>query len=163
MRRVGLTGRPGEPTTPKVSFPIAYLSASFPLRSETFVYREVRALRAAGWDVRTVSLNEPPERGAAEFADLEAGTLCVYGSGGAAALAAACGEALGQPLRALGTVAAAVGDGINPREALSAGAVLAAARGRAWAGRLSGLEVARFLLFPLKWQTYRFVDLKACR
>ena len=31
-------------------FPIAYIAGQFPLRSETFVWREVRALRAAGLD-----------------------------------------------------------------------------------------------------------------
>ena len=43
----------------RVSIPIAYIAGTFPARSETFVYREVRALRAAGWPVTTVSLNEP--------------------------------------------------------------------------------------------------------
>lgn len=100
---------------------IAYISAVFPLRSETFVYREVRALREAGWTVRTVSLNEPPERGVAEFADLEAGTVCVYGPGRSATIAAACAETVAHPLRAMGTMAAAVRDASHPGEPLSAG------------------------------------------
>ena len=96
------------------------MSAVFPLRSETFVYREVRALRAAGWDVRTFSLNEPPERGVAEFADLETGTLCVYGPGAGATLWAALAEMVTHPVRAAGTLVTAVGDAINPGEPLSA-------------------------------------------
>lgn len=111
----------GKPTTGGVTFPIAYIAAAFPARSETFVYREVRALRAAGWGVRAVSLNAPPERGLAEFVDLEAGTLCVYGPGKWATLAAAGGEALAHPVRSVGTVAAAAGDAINPGERLSLG------------------------------------------
>ncbi len=35
---------------------IAYIAGQFPLRSETFVYREVRELRRRGWDVTCVSL-----------------------------------------------------------------------------------------------------------
>jgi colanic acid/amylovoran biosynthesis glycosyltransferase len=38
---------------------IAYISAQFPLRSETFVYREVRELRRRGWGVVCVTLNPP--------------------------------------------------------------------------------------------------------
>lgn len=104
-----------------MSFPVAYISAAFPLRSETFVYREVRALRAAGWDVRTVSLNAPPERGVAEFADLEAGTICVYGPGRRATLAAAAGEALAHPIRATRTICTAAADALHPGEPLPAG------------------------------------------
>jgi len=40
---------------------IAYISAQFPLRSETFVYREVRELRRRGWDVICVTLNPPTD------------------------------------------------------------------------------------------------------
>ena len=101
-----------------MSFPVAYISAYFPLRSETFVYREVRALRAAGWEVRTVSLNEPPERGVAEFKDLEAGTLCVYGPGRTATLVAALRETLAHPIRAAGTIVTAVRDALKPGEPL---------------------------------------------
>ena len=43
------TSRPeavGRPTG-AATFPLAYVAGTFPLRSETFVYREVRGLRAA--------------------------------------------------------------------------------------------------------------------
>ncbi len=38
---------------------ILYMSGSVPIRSETFVYREILALRAAGVDVRTASVHAP--------------------------------------------------------------------------------------------------------
>lgn len=44
---------------------IAYIAGQFPLRSETFVYREVRELRKKGWNVVCVSLHpstDPPEQ-----------------------------------------------------------------------------------------------------
>ena len=124
-----------------MTFPIAYIAAAFPLRSETFVYREVRALRAAGWDVRTVSLHEPAERGVAEFADLEDGTCCVYGPGHrGATVAATVAEVLTHPLRALGTVATAFGDALNPGERLST-----SGRAKIIGQALAALGVARRL------------------
>ena len=42
-------------------FPIAYIAGQFPLRSETFVYREVRELRRRGWTVHTFGLHAPTE------------------------------------------------------------------------------------------------------
>ena len=63
-------------------FPIAYIAGSFPARSETFVYREVRELRRRGWEVRTISLNDPKERGLAEFADLVESYRIVRGTNG---------------------------------------------------------------------------------
>ncbi len=46
---------------PVVTFPIAYLAGQFPLRSETFVWREVRELRRRGWPVHTFGLRRPGE------------------------------------------------------------------------------------------------------
>ena len=80
-------------------FPIAYIAGSFPARSETFVYREVRELRRRGWEVRTISLNDPKERGLAEFADLEAGTIVVYGAGGSESARATLAEIFRHPIR----------------------------------------------------------------
>jgi glycosyltransferase involved in cell wall biosynthesis len=116
-----LTVRDDGPTTAKVTFPIAYIAGQFPARSETFVYREVRGLRALGWDVRTVSLNEPRERGLADFADLEAGTVYVYGPGRGATIAAALAEALAHPIRSTGTMLRAIGDAIRPHDPMSPG------------------------------------------
>lgn len=105
-----------------MTFPIAYVAGTFPARSETFVYREVRGLRALGWDVRTVSLNEPRERGLNDFADLETGTIYVYGSGRGATISAAFAEMLTHPIRSTGTMLRAIGDAIQPGERMSAGA-----------------------------------------
>ncbi len=59
---------------------IAYIAGQFPLRSETFVYREVRELRRRGWDVTCVTLrasNDPPEHSA----DLSRDLIVVYTPG----------------------------------------------------------------------------------
>ncbi|MEM7808262.1 MAG: glycosyltransferase family 4 protein, partial [Planctomycetota bacterium] len=42
-------------------FPIAYVAGQFPLRSETFVWREVRELRQRGWTVHTFGLRRPTD------------------------------------------------------------------------------------------------------
>ena len=105
-----------------MSIPVAYIAGTFPARSETFVYREVRALRAAAWPVTTVSLNEPAERGVADFADLEAGTVYLYGSGAGATIAAALVESLTHPLRTVRTLFSAVRDAVSPGERMGIGA-----------------------------------------
>lgn len=58
---------------------IAYIAGQFPLRSETFVYREVRELRKRGWNILCVSLHpstDPPE----QSEDLTSDLITVYGS-----------------------------------------------------------------------------------
>jgi colanic acid/amylovoran biosynthesis glycosyltransferase len=102
-----------------VPFPIAYISAWFPRRSETFVYREVRALRARGWDVKTISLYNPSEPGLAEFADLEAGNLIFYESGMLATLVHFTAESLTHPIRSVTTFLTALRDAIAPGEPTS--------------------------------------------
>ena len=104
-----------------MSFPIAYIAGTFPARSETFVYREVRALRESGWDVCTISLNDPREPGVPEFSDLEQGTIYVYGRGKRATLQSAFLELLTHPLRAGATLVNACTDAIDPREPMSLG------------------------------------------
>src|SRR5688572_22562800 len=100
---------------------IAYLAGSFPKRSETFVYREVRELRRRGWNVRAISLNEPEDRDAPELADLRQDLMMVYGSQSGATISAAFGELVLHPLRSLRTLATAIGDAIVPAEPLSLG------------------------------------------
>src|SRR5437762_5360516 len=100
-------------------FPIAYIAGSFPARSETFVYREVRELRRRGWEVRTISLNDPKERGLAEFADLEAGTIVVYGAGGSESARATLAEIFRHPIRSLGTCFMAASDMLAPGEPMN--------------------------------------------
>ena len=95
---------------------IVYIAGTFPLRSETFVYREVRELRRRGWSVKTVSLNERSERGLAEFEDLEHGNVIVYGSSGGATVGAAIAEFLTHPIRSMRTLFTAVGDFLSSGE-----------------------------------------------
>lgn len=59
-------------------FPIAYVAGSFPLRSETFVWREVLELRRRGWPVHTFGLR-PPQEVPEELAEMRASTQYVYG------------------------------------------------------------------------------------
>jgi glycosyltransferase involved in cell wall biosynthesis len=129
-----------------VTFPIAYIAGTFPGRSETFVYREVRGLRALGWDVRTVSLNEPKERGLPDFADLESSTIYVYGTGRGGTIGAAIAEIATRPIRATGTMLRALGDAIRPGESMAAGtrakliAQAFASLGLAWRLRRAGVQ-----------------------
>jgi len=96
--------------------PILYIAGSFPARSETFVYREVRELRRRGWDVTTVSLNDPREPGLKEFEDLETGNLVLYGAGKSATAGAMLVEMLTHPIRSTGTFLTAIGDALSPGE-----------------------------------------------
>jgi colanic acid/amylovoran biosynthesis glycosyltransferase len=59
-------------------FPIAYISSLFPLRSETFVWREVRELRRRGWTVHTFSLHPHSEQTPDELIDLRDSTRTIY-------------------------------------------------------------------------------------
>lgn len=119
---------------------IAYIAAKFPLRSETFVYREVRALRAAGWGVHTISLNNPNEPGLPEFADLENGTLYAYGRGKRATVKAAIVESLAHPIRSTGTMFTAMRDALFPGEPLQA-----KSRAKLVAQAVAALGIARRL------------------
>lgn len=57
---------------------IVYLTPRLPSRSETFVYREVRALRARDWRVTTVPLQAADPAMAAELPNVAANTIVVY-------------------------------------------------------------------------------------
>ena len=98
-------------TTTDEKFPIAYVAGQFPLRSETFVWREVRALRAAGWTVHTFGLHAPHEETPASLRDLGESTRIIYAGSGATRL-------LRHPLAAVrGTVDAfTLGEAASRRE-----------------------------------------------
>src|SRR5262249_36774339 len=95
-----------------MSTTIAYLAGTFPLRSETFVYREVRALRTRGWNLIACSLNAPDETPAA-LEDLVVSARHVYGNGIAASMIL---ELVTHPIRSAGTLCAAIRDAISPGE-----------------------------------------------
>ncbi|HMO25016.1 MAG TPA: glycosyltransferase, partial [Tepidisphaeraceae bacterium] len=97
---------------------IAYIAGEFPLRSETFVYREVRALRQRGRTVICVTLN-PPHDPPPDDDDLVRGRLMVYGFAKAATLKAAIAEMARHPLRALRTLWMAKLDALLPGELMS--------------------------------------------
>lgn len=100
---------------------LAIVAAQFPLRSETFVVREVRALRERGWDLRTVSLLESPDLYREEFEDLTEGHLVLYGPNLGRHLLLAAAETAQRPLRSVGTLLMAVRDAVAPGEPLAPG------------------------------------------
>ncbi len=75
---------------------IAYIAGQFPLRSETFVYREVRELRRRGWTVHTFGLSVVKEETPADLLDLRQSTSIVYDDG------SPLGKVLAHPLGSLG-------------------------------------------------------------
>ena len=97
---------------------VLYLAPWLPKLSETFVYRELFALRAAGETVSSASLHKP-ERGLGDAAldALAAETLCVYGVGPVRMLGRSLAEAAQHPWRALQTFFMALGDGLWAKEA----------------------------------------------
>lgn len=88
-----------------------YVGARLPSRSETFVYRELLALRGLGWTVHAASVH-PPERdlGDPTLERLAGETLPIYGQGLRRLLTAAARECLSRPLRSTRTLALAAGD-----------------------------------------------------
>lgn len=74
---------------------VAYIAGQFPLRSETFVYREVRELRKRGWTVHTFGLKPVTEETPAELRDLRESTSIVYDDG------SPYGKALAHPFASL--------------------------------------------------------------
>jgi glycosyltransferase involved in cell wall biosynthesis len=97
---------------------IAYIAGEFPLRSETFVYREVRELRRRGRTVVCVTLNPPHDPPPGDD-DLVRGRLMVYGFAKASTLKAAMTEMGRHPLRALRTLWKAKLDALLPGESMS--------------------------------------------
>lgn len=85
---------------------VLYMSGSLPVRSETFVYREILALRAQGLDVRTASVHAP-SRGLDSGGVLDQmaeETIEIYSSGKVALLRDALAELLTHPVRSISTM-----------------------------------------------------------
>ncbi len=116
---------------------IAYIAGQFPLRSETFVWREVRELRRRGWVVHTFGLHAPGETTPAELVELRESTTTIYTSARHPIL-----QGLSHPI----TLAGAVRDGVFARESTSLrGRIIlpAQASAGAWLGeKLRGLGVS---------------------
>ncbi len=94
---------------------VAYIAARLPSLSETFVYRELLAVRALGIDVTPVSVFAPdsntPDDALRRLAD--EGLVVYTGSGWRAAVL----EALRSPIRAAGTLLASLRDAITTSDA----------------------------------------------
>src|SRR5947207_2090097 len=102
-----------------MSGPIAYIAGELPTETQTFVYREIRALRERGWRIQTISLNDPPDRGAPGLRDVGDGTITIYGSGLSKTLRALLLEMLWHPARSARTVWLSACDAMAPREPTS--------------------------------------------
>lgn len=96
---------------------IVYLAPLLPAKSETFVYREVRALRARGHRVVVVSLRAPGAEHDAAAPELAEGRILVYGS--AVAFLADLARAKLSPIRWLRTIGLGVIDAMTPAEPMS--------------------------------------------
>jgi glycosyltransferase involved in cell wall biosynthesis len=100
-------------------FPLAYIAGTLPLRSETFVWREIRALRARGWAIQSVSLHESKDATPPELLDLESGRIVVYGSGTRDSIKSYIKEVFRHPVRSWLTMMTATFDGIFSGEPMT--------------------------------------------
>ena len=96
---------------------VLYISSTLPVRSETFVYREIFALRKLGFEIQTASVHAPHgDLGDNELERLAASTLGVYSAGAVRILLHVLAEALRHPLRVLRTMARILGDAFTSRD-----------------------------------------------
>lgn len=101
---------------------IVYISGQLPKRSETFVYRELFGLRAAGVTVLAATLHPPEgDLGEARLDALAAEAIPVYATGLRRLLADATVELLRHPWRGVGTVLRALRDAIAADDLSAAG------------------------------------------
>ena len=90
---------------------ILYISSILPARSETFVYREVFALRARGLAVHTASVNAPErDLGEPRLDQLAASAIPIYAAGPGAFLRDLAIESLTHPIRTASTKLRAIAD-----------------------------------------------------
>ncbi len=86
---------------------VLYMSGELPVRSETFVYREILALRALGIDVRTASVHAPTkdlDQGG-DLTEMAKETVEIYSKGKFALLRDMGVELLSHPIRSIKTMA----------------------------------------------------------
>lgn len=117
---------------------ILYVASILPKRSETFVYREVLALRAAGWNVRVASVH-PPERnlGEPELDALADEAIPVYGTGLPRLFLDWFCEVLTRPVRTVSTFWRAHRDAWGPDGAKGLGI------GKVFVQTVAGVALAR--------------------
>jgi len=94
---------------PPLAGPLAYLTGEYPRATDTFIQREVAALRALGLELRTASIRRtgPEHIVGPEQAAEQAQTFHVLPATAGPALLTALGQALRQPGRLLGALALA--------------------------------------------------------
>lgn len=96
---------------------ILYLGSTLPSRSETFVYREVQALRALGIAVKTATVHAPAsDLGSDDLEQMAAESIRIYSAGVRALVRDASLTFLRQPLRSVGTLVRASMDAIFSRD-----------------------------------------------
>ncbi|HEX5244676.1 MAG TPA: glycosyltransferase family 4 protein [Tepidisphaeraceae bacterium] len=96
---------------------IAYLASTLPRRSETFVYREIRALRQRGWNVHAASLHQPSKEDCEACPDIAADLTVVYGP---PMVWGAIKELIFHPVHAAAVICGALSDACCPGEAMGA-------------------------------------------
>lgn len=97
---------------------VLYMSGELPVRSETFVYREVLALRSLGIDIRTASVHAPTRDldNGDVLAEMAKNTVEIYSKGKVALLRDMFAETLAHPVRSIKTMALCKLDAIFSRD-----------------------------------------------
>ncbi len=131
---------------PSANRRILYIAGTLPARSETFVYREIFAIRALGVDAMTASVHEPARGlGSAVLEGLSDSTVRIYSAGIPRLLLDAAAAILRDPVASCGTLAMACMDAARATDIRGTQRlkVLAqAAAGLALANRIRGLNIA---------------------
>jgi len=96
---------------------IAYLASTLPCRSETFVYREIRALRQRGWNVCAATLHAPNTEDREACPDIATDLRIVYGPGMTWSVLK---ELFSHPMRTAGVIFGALSDACCPGEKMGA-------------------------------------------
>lgn len=118
--------------------PILYIASELPKLSETFVYREILALRAKGLDVRTASVHAPKDSFTrADLDGLRRSAIVVYDRGVLFVLLDAFLESLGHPIPSAMTLMHAKFDALFAKKLSLSG------RLKAFYQSLAGMSLAR--------------------
>jgi glycosyltransferase involved in cell wall biosynthesis len=112
----------GQSQPEQACYRVGYLISQYPAVNHTFILREIRTLRALGFDIRVVSIRQPdraPNAFSAEEAEEYGRTSFVLGSGAATVAAIHARTFFASPLRYLKTLVLALSlGGWNIRKAL---------------------------------------------
>ena len=96
---------------------VLYLASVLPIRSETFVYREIFALRRLGFQIETASVHAPqPDLDGEDVQALAESTLGIYSQGVVRIGMDVLKEVIRHPLQSMQTYARVVGDALATQE-----------------------------------------------